>query len=74
MSHVNINSLRNKFDSLVEILHSHVYILLISETKTDSSFPTTQFKIEGDTMYRIDRNPNGEGIFSKSEKTYLPHC
>ena len=25
-------------------------------------------------MYRIDRNSNGEGIFSKSEKTYIPHC
>ena len=43
----NINSLRYKFNSLVEILHSNFDILLISETKIDSSLPTAQFKIEG---------------------------
>ena len=42
---LNINSLWNKFDSLVEKLHSNVDILLISETKIDSLFPTAQFKI-----------------------------
>ena len=47
IANLNINSLRNKFDLLVEILHSNVNILLISKTKTDSSFPTAQFKIEG---------------------------
>ena len=43
----NINSLRYKFNSLVEILHSNFDILLISETKIDSSLPTAQFNIEG---------------------------
>ena len=52
----NINSLRYKFDSLVEILRSNVDILLISETKIDSSFPTAQFEIEGYTMYSLDEN------------------
>ena len=61
-AHLNINSLRNKFDSLVEILHSNVDIVLISETKIDSSFPTAQFKIEGYTTYRLDRNSNEGGI------------
>ena len=59
IAQLNINSLRYKFDSLVEILRSHVDILLISETKIDSSFPTAQFKIEGYTTYRLDRNSNG---------------
>ena len=62
IAQLNINSLRYKFDSLVEILHSNVDILLISETKIDSSFPTAQFKIEGYTTYRLDRNSNGGGI------------
>ena len=57
----NINSLRYKFGSLVEILHSKVDILLISETKIDSSFPTAQFEI-GYTAFRLDRNSNGGGI------------
>ena len=62
IAQLNINSLRNKFDSLVEILHSNGDILLISETKIDSSFPTAQFKVEGYTTYRLDRNSNGGGI------------
>ena len=56
-----INSQGYKFDSLVEILHSNVDILLISETKIDSSFPTAQFKI-GYTTYRLDRNSNVGGV------------
>ena len=59
----NINSLRNKFDSFVEILHSNVDILLISETKIDFPFPASQFKIEGYTTYRLDRDLNGGSIF-----------
>ena len=61
IAQLNINSLRYKFDSLVEILRSNVDILLISETKIDSSFPTAQFEI-GYTTYRLDRNSNGGGI------------
>ena len=37
-------------------------ILLISETKIDSSFPTAQFLINGFTTYRRDRNRNGGGM------------
>ena len=37
IAQLKISSLRNKFDSLVEILHSNLDILLISETKTGSS-------------------------------------
>ena len=70
----NINFTQNKFGSLAEILESNFDILLISETKLDSSFPTAQFKIEGYTTYRLDRNSNGVGMQGMSEKTYLPHC
>ena len=62
IAQLNINSLRYKFDSLLEILRSNVDILLISETKIDSSFPTAQFKIEGYATYKLDRNSNGGGI------------
>ena len=53
---LNINSLQNKFDSLVAILHNNVAILLVSEAKINSSFPTPQFKIEGYTTHRLGRN------------------
>ena len=62
IAQLNINSLRNKFDSLVQILHNNLDILSISKTKIDSSFPTAQFQIEGYTNYRLDRNVNGGGI------------
>ena len=36
---------------------------MISETKIDESFPTSQFLIDGfSSPYRLDRNSNGGGI------------
>ena len=61
IAQLNINSLRNKFDSLVRMLHNNLDILLIYETKIDSSFPIAQFQIEAYTTYRLDRNTNGGG-------------
>ena len=37
--HVNINSIRNKFESVQEIIQNTFDIFLFSETKIDSSFP-----------------------------------
>ena len=50
--------------SPVETLHSNVDILLISKAKSGSLFPATQFKIEGYTTYRLDRNSNVWGMYS----------
>ena len=56
IAHLNINSLRNKFEILKEATANKVDILLISETKLDSSFPLNQFHIDGfTTPYRLDR-------------------
>ena len=44
------------------MVKDNVDILLISETKIDSSFPTAQFDMNGFTTYRRDRNINGGGI------------
>ena len=62
IAQLNINSLRNKFDSFSQMVKDNVDILLISETKIDSSFPTAQFNMNGFTTYRRDRNINGGGI------------
>ena len=41
----------------------NIDILLIYETKVDSSFPLVKFHIEGyENPYRLDRNANGSGI------------
>ena len=60
---LNITSLRNKFESLQHIINKNIDVLLINETKIDSSFPSAQFHLEGyATPYRLDRNANGGGI------------
>ena len=60
--HLNINSVRNKFDLLIDI-KNNIDILMISETKLDLSFPNGQFQIHGySEPYRLDRNGNGGGI------------
>ena len=71
IAQLNINSVRYKFDLVIEIFHSNVEILLISETKIDSSLCTAQFKIEGYATYRLDRNSNGGGILL-CVREYIP--
>ena len=46
-AHININSIRYKFDQLVYGVKGKVDVLMITETKLDDSFPTMQFNIEG---------------------------
>ena len=63
IGHLNINSIRNKFELLSFLIGGKVDILLISETKIDSTFPTSQFLMSGySNIYRLDRNDKGGGI------------
>ena len=54
--HLNINSLRNKFFSITELIKGKVEIFLISETKLDECFPSNQFAIFGYKFIGRDRN------------------
>ena len=63
LAHLNINSLRNKFDLLADQIKGNVDVLAILETKLDDSFPAGQFEIPGYAPpLRLDRNQNGGGI------------
>ena len=63
IGHLNINSLRNKFDEMKSMIQGKADIFVVSETKIDESFPTCQFKIDGfSTPFRLDRNKEGGGI------------
>ena len=67
IGHLNINSITNKFESKFELLSfligGIVDIILISETKIDGTFPTSQFLMSGySNVYRLDQNSKGEGI------------
>ena len=54
--HLNINSLRNKFESISELIKGNFDIFLINETKLDASFPSNQFAMSGYKFVRKDRN------------------
>ena len=63
IGNLNINSIARKFDQLKAIIQGHVDILIVVETKLDSTYPTSQFLIDGYSKpYRLDRNRNGGGI------------
>ena len=63
IGHLNINSLRNKFEMLREIIQDKLDILLISETKVDPSFLSSQFTLDGfSSPFRLDRNSSTGGI------------
>ena len=61
--HLNINSVRNKFDVLMDLVKDRIDVLLISETKIDNTFPNAQFKAHGYSLpLRLDRNEYGGGL------------
>ena len=63
MVHLNINSIRNKFELFSSLIGGKMDILMISETKLNVTFPTNQFFIQGySTGNRMDRNDKGGGI------------
>ena len=60
--HLNINSIRNKFDSVQEIIQNTFHIFLFTKTKTDSSFPSQQFSIPEYQIFQKDRNAHEGGL------------
>ena len=54
-AYLNINSVRNEFENLIEIINENVDIFTIAEKKLDCSFPTAQFEIKGYySPFRLD--------------------
>ena len=45
--HLNINSVRNKFEALTYLIDNNIDLLLMSETKLDDFFSTGQFQMKG---------------------------
>ena len=59
----NINSIRNKFENLCELVAGNVDILCIVETKLEPLFPNLQFLIPGfHKPLRMDVNSRREGL------------
>ena len=63
VSHINVNSVRNKIHNLENLIKTNTDILTISETKLDSSFPLKQFGLRGfKSPYRLDINSRSGGL------------
>ena len=63
LADLNINSLRNKFDQLVNGIKGNTDVLMMSETKLDDSFPSIKFLMEGyGPPYTLDSNSHRGGI------------
>ena len=61
IGHLNINSFRNKFVFIEDIIKLFV-VFLVSESKLDHTFPSNQFRINGYKIFRLDRNRLGGGL------------
>ena len=55
-----MTSIRNKFESVQEIIQNTFYIFLVCEA--DSSFPNEQFCIPEHRIFQKDRNAGGGGL------------
>ena len=66
---LKINSIVRKLDHLKVLLVNNIDILVLTETKIDSSFPNAQFRIDGfSAPFRLDRNRfGGRVLFSVRE-------
>ena len=63
IGNLNINPISSKFDQLKLFVQCKVDILVVTETKSKSTFLTSQFVIDGySEPQRFDRNRNGGGV------------
>ena len=73
IGHLNVNSIRNKFDAIECILSEGLAdIFAISESKLDDSFSLSQLSVTDFSIHRKDRNRHGGGvlIYVRSD---IPH-
>ena len=63
ISHINVNSLKSKFNEVQElVVRSKFEVLVLSETKLDESYQDALYEIDNYNMYRQDKRSNSGGI------------
>ena len=63
IGHLNINSIPNKFEGIMNLVANNLDVFLISETKIDDSFPEAQFAYNGYSLpHRRDRALGAGGL------------
>ena len=62
-AYLSINSIRNKFNDLQEVIRGNIDVVMIPETKIDASFTTAQFLLGNyHQPFRLDINSKSGGI------------
>ena len=63
LGHLNINSIPNKFEGIMNLVANKLDVFLLSETKIDDTFPDAQFIHEGYSKpHRKDRKLGAGGL------------
>ena len=64
VAHLNINSIRESFEAILQNISAEVDLLMISVTKIDESFPKSQILLKGFSgPFRIVRNVHCGGRY-----------
>ena len=72
IGHFNVNSLRNKFEILSSLIADTFDIFMLSETKLDDTFISTQFSINGFfAPHRLDHNDKDGEILLYVRETLI---
>lgn len=60
-----MNSIKNKFEFLEDVINWNVHIISLSETKLDKSLDSAQFFLKGSGIqYRFDKSSKGGRLYS----------
>ena len=63
IEHLNINSIRNKSSDVTYLIDNNLNVFIITKTKLDSSFPESQFLLEGmRKTYRLNVFTKKDGL------------
>ena len=62
LRHLNVNSHQNKFESIADVIQRTSDTFLLSETKTDESFPDKQFCLSNFRIFLKANNRYRGGI------------
>ena len=74
LSYLNVKTIRDKLENLQEIIKQDVDVLAVAETKTDSSFPSAHFFLDGYlSLYRLDISRDSDGLLVYVKAT-KPSC
>jgi hypothetical protein len=68
----NVNSLRGKFEDISARLHTYNYsAFALQETKLHENLLSTDFSVNGYSLFRRDRTNNGESTGWRKKKSLL---